>query len=121
MLLALSLLIALTVALLGTSLPFPGVTDLATARERAAADGAPIVVFRPGCSYCLRLLWSLGGRARQVHWVDVRRDRDASRAVRAATGGDETVPTVLTDAGAHVNPDPSWVRSLLPGPPSTAV
>ena len=115
MLLALSLLIALTIALLGTSLPFPGVTDLATARARSERDGAPVVVFRPGCSFCLRLLFSLGlDGSRRVHWVDVRRDRDASRTVREATGGDETVPTVLLDGQAYVNPAPAWVRERLP-------
>ena len=111
MLLALSLLLALTIALLGTSLPFPGVTDLATAQARSEVDGAPVVIFRPGCSFCLRLLFSLGLHAsRRVHWVDVRRDREASRAVRAAAGGDETVPTVLLDGRWVVNPERAVVR-----------
>ena len=114
MLLALSLLLALTIALLGTSLPFPGVTDLAVAEERATRDGAPIVIFRAGCSFCLRLLFILGPRARAVHWVDVRADRDASRAVRAVTGGDETVPTVLLDGRWRVNPPPAEVVAALP-------
>ena len=114
MLLTLSLLLALTIALLGTSLPFPGVSDLATARQQADRDGCPVVIFRPGCSYCLRMLWSLGAEARRVHWVDVRGDRDASRTVRSVTGGDETVPTVLMDGRWEVNPPIEAVRRALP-------
>ena len=37
----------------------------------------------------------------------------AAARVREATGGDETVPTVLVDGEAHVNPDPEWVRGVL--------
>ncbi|MFF1507487.1 glutaredoxin domain-containing protein [Streptomyces sp. NPDC058326] len=94
-------------------LAFPRSTGAAEARRRAAADGRPVVYWRPGCTYCLRLRMRLGGRARRAHWVDIWRDPEAAAVVRAATGGDETVPTVVVEGRAHVNPDPAWVREQL--------
>ncbi|MBG0826615.1 hypothetical protein HS041_02345 [Planomonospora sp. ID67723] len=93
---------------------FPASVTDAEARRRSAADGRPIVYWRPGCRYCLRLRIRLGRDARRVHWVDIWRDPDGAAAVRAATGGDETVPTVLLAGVPHVNPDPAWLRRQLP-------
>ncbi|MER7624659.1 glutaredoxin domain-containing protein [Streptomyces sp. NPDC126503] len=94
-------------------LAFPRSTGAAEARRLAEADGRPIVYWRPGCAYCLRLRTRLGFRARRAHWVDIWRDPEAAAAVREATGGDETVPTVVVAGRAHVNPDPAWVRARL--------
>ena len=33
--------------------------------------------------------------------------------VRAVTGGDETVPTVVVEGQSFVNPDPGWLRAHL--------
>lgn len=99
--------------LAGVSSPlfFPGSIGFAQARRRSAADGRPIVLWRSGCTYCLRLRVRLGRGARRVHWVDIWRDPAGAAAVRAANDGDETVPTVLVAGEPHVNPDPGWVRA----------
>lgn len=96
-------------AVLLSPLVFPRSVTAAQARERSARDGRPIVYWRPGCRYCLRLRRRLGRRAGRVHWVNIWRDPDGAAAVRAVTGGDETVPTVVAGREAVVNPDPAWV------------
>ncbi|MFE7583977.1 glutaredoxin domain-containing protein [Streptomyces gardneri] len=107
------LLLFLLLAAVTSPLVFPRSTGAAEARRRAEADGRPVVYWRPGCAYCLRLRLRLGARARRAHWVDIWRDPEGAAEVRAATGGDETVPTVVVAGRAHVNPDPSWVRAQL--------
>ncbi|WP_030837584.1 glutaredoxin domain-containing protein [Streptomyces hygroscopicus] len=98
-------------------LMFPRPISTLEARRRSAADGRPVVFWRPGCRYCLRLRIRLGRRARQVHWVDIWRDPAGAAVVRAANDGDETVPTVVVAGRPHVNPDPAWVRAQLPPSP----
>ncbi len=86
----------------------------AEARRRSAADGRPVVYWRPGCRYCRRLRFRLGRDARRAHWVDIWRDPAAAAAVRAVADGNETVPTVvLPDGRAQIDPDPEWVRERL--------
>jgi mycoredoxin len=93
---------------------FPrSVTD-AEAREASAADGRPIVYWRPGCPYCARLRVSLGRRASRLHWVDIWQDAAGAATVRSIAEGNETVPTVVTRSGSFVNPAPSLVRQLTP-------
>ncbi|MFF9126370.1 glutaredoxin domain-containing protein [Streptomyces sp. NPDC014889] len=94
-------------------LVFPRSIGALEAQDRSAADGRPIVFWRPGCTYCLRLRIRLGRRARQVHWVDIWRDPAGAAAVRAANNGNETVPTVVVAGRPHTNPDPAWVREQL--------
>ena len=77
------------------------------------ADGRPVVYWRPGCAFCVRLRTRLGRRARKAHWVNIWRDPAGAAAVRAVNDGDETVPTVVVGGQAHVNPDPAWVREQL--------
>ncbi|MFI0984246.1 glutaredoxin domain-containing protein [Streptomyces exfoliatus] len=111
---ALGLLLLFVLLAAATSpLAFPRSTGAAEARRRAEADGRPIVYWRPGCVFCLRLRLRLGARARRAHWVDIWRDPEAAAVVRAATGGDETVPTVVVAGRAHVNPAPAWLRDQL--------
>lgn len=95
-------------------LAFPRSITAAEAQRRSAVDGRPIVYWRAGCPYCLRLRFRLGRRARRAHWVDIWHDPDGAAAVRAANDGNETVPTVLVAGRAHVNPDPAWVREQFP-------
>jgi glutaredoxin len=92
---------------------YPRHSTAAVARERAATEGRPVVYWRPGCPYCLRLRLSLLGRARHASWVNIWRDPDAAAAVREVADGNETVPTVYLAGGARVNPDPAWVRKHL--------
>jgi mycoredoxin len=81
--------------------------------EDARADGRPIIYWRPGCSYCLRLRLGLGPLGRKAVWVNIQRDADAAARVRAVNGGDETVPTIFFGDRHRTNPPPSWVREQL--------
>ena len=110
---AVLLLLFTLLAGVNSPLVFPRSVDAVEARRRSAADGRPVVFWRPGCAYCLRLRMRLGRRARRAHWVDIWRDPEGAAAVRAANDGDETVPTVVVAGRSHVNPDPSWVREQL--------
>ncbi|MEV6806788.1 glutaredoxin domain-containing protein [Streptomyces sp. NPDC051132] len=101
------------VAVLHSPLAFPRPVGAAEARRRSAADGRPVVYWRPGCAYCLRLRFRLGRDARRLHWVDIWRDPAGAAVVRAVNDGDETVPTVVVAGRPYVNPDPRWVRALL--------
>ncbi|MFI5836733.1 glutaredoxin domain-containing protein [Micromonospora sp. NPDC051300] len=100
-------------AVLFSPLAFPRSLSAAEASRRSARDGRPVVYWRPGCTYCLRLRLRLGRRAGRAYWVDIWRDPEGAAAVRAVTGGDETVPTVVLPDGAVVNPDPAWLRARL--------
>ncbi|KUL70150.1 MULTISPECIES: glutaredoxin domain-containing protein [unclassified Streptomyces] len=109
-------LVFLLLAALHSPLAFPRSVGAEEARRRGAADGRPVVYWRPGCAYCLRLRLRLGLRARRAHWVDIWRDPAGAAEVRAANGGDETVPTVVVAGRPHTNPDPRWVRERLAPP-----
>ncbi|MFH9613457.1 glutaredoxin domain-containing protein [Streptomyces pratensis] len=108
------LLVFVLLAWLHSPLAFPPSTGAVEARRRSALDGRPIVYWRAGCKYCLRLRIRLGRSARRMHWVDIWRDPAGAAAVREANDGDETVPTVVVAGRPHVNPDPGWVRGQLP-------
>ncbi|MFH9611855.1 glutaredoxin domain-containing protein [Streptomyces sp. NPDC017448] len=103
-------------AVVNSPLVFPRRVSAAEALRRSAADGRPVVHWRPACTYCLRLRLRLGRDASRLHWVDIWRDPAGAAAVRAANGGDETVPTVVVAGRAYTNPDPAWVREQLPPP-----
>ncbi|MFF6997596.1 glutaredoxin domain-containing protein [Streptomyces sp. NPDC008313] len=111
-------LLLLFVLLAGVNSPlvFPRSVGAEEARRRSAADGRPVVYWRPGCVYCLRLRFRLGRGARGLHWVDIWRDPAGAAAVRAVNDGDETVPTVFVEGRPHTNPDPAWVREQLSPP-----
>ncbi|MGY0005817.1 glutaredoxin domain-containing protein [Micromonospora sp. I033] len=111
---AVEFLVFAVLAVLFSPLAFPRSLPAAEARERSARDGRPVVYWRPGCRYCLRLRLRLGRRAGRAYWVNIWRDPDGAAAVRVVTGGDETVPTVVLRDGAVVNPDPAWLRDRLP-------
>ncbi|WP_186778070.1 glutaredoxin domain-containing protein [Streptomyces salinarius] len=94
-------------------LVFPRSVGAVEARRRSAVDGRPVVFWRPGCTYCMRLRVRLGRRARRLHWVDIWRDEAGAELVREANDGDETVPTLLVAGRAYTNPDPAWVREQV--------
>ncbi|MFK0220911.1 glutaredoxin domain-containing protein [Streptomyces vinaceus] len=105
-------------ALAGVNSPliFPRPIGAREAQRRSAVDGRPVVFWRPGCKYCVRLRLRLGRSAHQLHWVDVWRDEEGAAAVRAANDGNETVPTVVVAGRPHTNPDAAWVREQLSAP-----
>ncbi|WP_405689856.1 glutaredoxin domain-containing protein [Streptomyces sp. NBC_01185] len=94
-------------------LAFPRSIGAEEAQGRSAIDVRPVVYWRPGCAFCMRLRFRLGRKARRVHWVNIWRDPAGASVVRAANDGDETVPTVVVAGVPHVNPDPAWVRAQL--------
>ncbi|OPG10105.1 hypothetical protein B1R27_03760 [Streptomyces sp. GKU 895] len=108
-------LLLLFLALAGVHSPlfFPRSIGAREARRRSAVDGRPVVFWRPGCKYCMRLRIRLGRSARRLHWVDIWSDPAGAEAVRAANDGNETVPTVVVAGRPHTNPDPRWVREQL--------
>ncbi|MEV5398074.1 glutaredoxin domain-containing protein [Streptomyces cellulosae] len=101
-------------AVVNSPLVFPASVGSEEARRRSAADGRPVIYWRPGCRYCRRLRFALGRDARRAHWVDIWRDPSAAAAVRAIADGNETVPTVvLPDGRVRLNPEVEWVRERL--------
>lgn len=110
---AVLLLVFLLLAGVNSPLIFPKSISALEARHRSTVDGRPVVFWRPGCKYCLRLRIRLGRDARQLYWVDIWRDPAGAAAVRGANDGNETVPTVVVDGQPHTNPDPAWVREQL--------
>jgi mycoredoxin len=105
-------LLAAAAVLSPRAFPRP-MTDEA-ARVASEDDGRPIVYWRPGCPYCLRLRAKLGRDARHLLWVDIWADPEGAASVREVTGGDETVPTVIAGDRSFVNPSVDVVRGLLP-------
>lgn len=108
-----SLLAFAVLAGVNSPLVFPRSIGAREAQRRSADDGRPVVYWRPGCTYCLRLRFRLGRRARRAHWVDIWRDPEGAAAVRAVNDGNETVPTVVVAGQPHTNPDPGWLRARL--------
>lgn len=107
------LVVFLGLAWVCSPLVFPRSVGAQEARRLSALDGRPVVFWRPGCTYCMRLRIRLGRQARHLYWVDIWRDPAGAAAVRAVNEGNETVPTVFVDGRPHTNPDPAWVRELL--------
>lgn len=71
------------------------------------------VLWRPGCPYCSRLRRDLAHAGVVTVERDIWADPDAAARVRAATGGDETVPTVIVGTRALVNPRLSQVVTAV--------
>lgn len=100
-------------AWVNSPLAFPRSVSAAEAQRLSAVDGLPVVYWRAGCKYCLRLRFRLGLDAGRAHWVDIWRDPAGAEVVRSVNGGDETVPTVVVAGRPYVNPDPAWVRGCV--------
>jgi len=66
-----------------------------------------------GPAAALRLRRRLGRAGNRVHWVNIWKDPEGAAAVRAITGGDETVPTVVAGGDSVVNPDPDWLLARV--------
>lgn len=105
--------VLLVLAWVGSPLAFPRHIDDAAARIEAADTDTPVIYWRPGCMFCMRLRASLLRRADRAIWVNIWRDPAAAARVRAVNDGNETVPTVFVGGRAHTNPDPAWIRAQL--------
>jgi glutaredoxin len=70
----------------------------------AGAPGGVLVYWRPGCPYCAMLRLGLRSARVPAEWVNIWEDRAAAARVRAITGGDETVPTVVVGTPGHGQP-----------------
>lgn len=88
-------------------------------RPATGTGGAVLVYWRPGCPFCAMLRLGLRSARVRAEWVNIWEDTAAAARVRAITGGDETVPTVVVGAQAIVNPSAgrSW-RPSVPGRPT---
>jgi mycoredoxin len=62
------------------------------------------VYWRPMCGYCTVLKRELDALGIPFDEVDIWEQRDQAEVVRAATGGDEIVPTVRVGERFLVNP-----------------
>ncbi|MET8982704.1 glutaredoxin domain-containing protein [Streptomyces sp. NPDC004539] len=101
-------------AVINSPLIFP--SSITDEEARNAADGHPVVYWRPGCKYCARLRIRLGPDAHRVHWVNIWADPQAAARVRAVNDGNETVPTVFIADRPYVNPEPAWLKGQLTPP-----
>ncbi|WP_344881813.1 glutaredoxin domain-containing protein [Zhihengliuella alba] len=77
----------------------------AAGAEQHVAAGGAAVYWRPGCVYCLKLMWALRSRLGDAYWVNIWEDDDGAATVRAVNGGNETVPTLVGPDGAFVATD----------------
>lgn len=78
--------------------------------EPSTGTGPELVVYwRPGCPYCSSLRRALRRAGIETTEIDIWQDPKAAAAVRAAAGGDETVPTVELGDTVMVNPAPRAV------------
>ena len=62
------------------------------------------IYWRPMCGYCETLKGELNRRGVDYDTIDIWEDRSQAEVVRAATGGDEIVPTVQVGDLFLVNP-----------------
>jgi mycoredoxin len=73
--------------------------------ETGTEDVPELVVYwRPGCPFCASLRRSLRRAGLATTEIDIWQDPAGAAVVRAATGGDETVPTVRVGHTVLVNP-----------------
>lgn len=81
--------------------------------QQPAAHVGIEVLWRPGCPYCSRLQRGLARAGVATVERNIWADPDAAARVRAVTGGDETVPTVLVGGRALVNPSVAEVLAAV--------
>jgi mycoredoxin len=81
--------------------------------EPAPVEPRVTVYWRPGCMFCRRLRLVLRLHRLSVHQVNIWEDPEAAAFVRSVADGNETVPTVVIDGRAIVNPPPRQVVAAL--------
>ena len=86
-------------------------TPWLAAAERLDAGGA-VVLWKPGCTFCERLLLAMRNDER-ITWVNVWADTEANAEVRRLNNGNELTPTVLLGDDVLRNPSPDQLRARL--------
>lgn len=94
-----------------TTLLFPRSGTDASSRVRAEELSVPLIYWRPGCVFCMRMRTILFLRRTKAVWVNIRVDDAAAARVRSVNDRNETVPTVFLGAEHRTNPSPSWVAA----------
>jgi mycoredoxin len=82
----------------------------------AASEGQSVAItvyWRPGCIFCRPLLRWLDESGVPAERCDIWSDPEAAASLRAATGGPETVPTLVIGDVVLVNPSPRDVLRTL--------
>lgn len=83
--------------------------------SRASSQVAPghaVVFWKPGCTYCERLLRAVGNDKR-ITWVNVWQDEAANAEVRRHNNGDELTPTALVGSTVLRNPSAAELLAAL--------
>jgi glutaredoxin-like protein len=76
-------------------------------------EDSVLFYWRPGCPFCVALNRGLTRRGIPFKAVNIWENPEAAARVRAAAGGNETVPTVVVGEQALVNPSVAQVMSLI--------
>jgi glutaredoxin len=71
------------------------------------------VYWRAGCPFCFRLRQALFLARVPVAWHDIWSDQRSAAFVRSVADGNETVPTVVLDGKAYVNPSPGKLLAMI--------
>lgn len=69
--------------------------------------------WRPGCGFCMRLERGLTNAGVPMEKHNIWDDPDHAAVVRGHANGNETVPTVVIDGVALVNPSTDEVLAVL--------
>jgi len=72
-----------------------------------------VVHWRPGCPFCVALLFGLWARRVPHRRIDIWKDAEAAAWVRSVNGGNETVPTVRIGELVLTNPSTRAVIDAL--------
>ena len=102
-------LVVVFLLVLTTPVLYPRSLSDDASRVFATEKSVPLIYWRPGCIFCLRLRVALVLRGKKAVWTNIRADAAAAARVRSVNDGNETVPTVFVGTGHRTNPDPSWV------------
>ena len=76
-------------------------------------EDSVLFYWRPGCPFCVSLRRGLTRRGIPFEAINIWENPEAAARVRAAAGGNETVPTVVVGEQALVNPSVAQVLSLI--------
>ncbi|GHP19341.1 hypothetical protein RN2511_040770 [Rhodococcus sp. NKCM2511] len=102
-------LVVVFLLVLTTPVLYPRSLSDNASRVAATEKSVPLIYWRPGCIFCLRLRVALLLRGKNAVWTNIRADAAAAARVRSVNDGNETVPTVFAGSEHRTNPDPSWV------------